>query len=802
MWADDKRKPHGCQACGASFGRADVLHRHMKRCEERRLQASRARAESQAADAQRAARDQAEANVRAVLSTSRDLTTVDTVEIVPDRPNTFQSPPSQLHLNTPPASSTSTRTECHGEGELTLNPSFSVLPPHQGRPAPSPESSLLTHRQVPSDHAQSAGFFWNQPQAAFNGFGGPQATLSNQLDHLATNSASQRVPLVPSQPETVEDIANFNVSDFMFLEDSLLPDFEYDFTGLSPGPAAIQVPTQQQPPLVDEDILSSRTRHVTPTPSPNDAQEGRAAYHVSPRPFRVLRCSQGDVEAVEKALLEASHFEVRIPTHLPNRSRLARFLNAYFEYFDPHTPIVHRPSFSVSSAPPALILAMLAIGGCYLSEHDRACQSYEASCRLLAQYEIELLHQSEVELGPIQAALLCVQFGAFTDNPNHFRQAQRQLSLVSDLLKSAETGFPKSSAVAHADWNQWLCAETLSRLTCWAWILNAIIVVYDPTATSHFAHREPSELPLPSNDTLWRASSPGEWAANKETEAPSSLTIKNAVAMILRGQRPAEAVSSFGLLSLLGPILSYICGTERYSVLPSRSVDKDFVSRMEQSLRSWEILWHRHPHAETVPSRHGDPLMVDCLSLLGSAYYHLYMGPELRHLKQIAADPGTRFSAPKYKLQSQIMRAVKYAASSWLVRAKLGIAHLQRTAALSFGGHVLVTAYESALILSWWLSIRRDASFQFSGSGENLDGLRILDGLFQEIFEEIGDQGVCCDFQKVHPGSPPLDFYRMLMHRWVWTYSAVMEQNLKNLDSKLKTAQPNSVTSNLSRIMN
>lgn len=48
----------------------------------------------------------------------------------------------------------------------------------------------------------------------------------------------------------------------------------------------------------------------------------------------------------------------------------------------------------------------------------------------------------------------------------------------------------------------------------------------------------------------------------------------------------------------------------------------------------------------------------------------------------------------EFKPQQEVLKAVKYAASSWLVRAKLGVAYLQLTAALEFGGHVLVTAYE------------------------------------------------------------------------------------------------------------
>lgn len=74
-----------------------------------------------------------------------------------------------------------------------------------------------------------------------------------------------------------------------------------------------------------------------------------------------------------------------------------------------------------------------------------------------------------------------------------------------------------------------------------------------------------------------------------------------------------------------------------------------------------------------------------------------------------------------------------------------------------------------ALILSWWLNVTADSTTPFPTSLEYVESLRALEGLFHEIFEELGDQGVCCDFSKVHPASPPLVFYRMLMQKWVWT---------------------------------
>jgi hypothetical protein len=227
--------------------------------------------------------------------------------------------------------------------------------------------------------------------------------------------------------------------------------------------------------------------------------------------------------------------------------------------------------------------------------------------------------------------------------------------------------------------------------------MNSIILVFDPEAICLVPPQTMAELPVPGNDGMWRASSATSWLRSKDSQSYSPLNVVQVIQKVFHGESFTTPISSFGLLTVVGCLLMHICGQERYSSGVIPSFGNEYVSNMERSLRIWETLWRSHPHAENVPSKYGDPLMVDCLSLLGSAYYHLYMGPELQTLKRLARNPQCQTPLPPFRPQWEILKAVKYAASSWLVRAKLGIAHLQRTAALEFGGHVLVTAYESGM---------------------------------------------------------------------------------------------------------
>lgn len=119
----------------------------------------------------------------------------------------------------------------------------------------------------------------------------------------------------------------------------------------------------------------------------------------------------------------------------------------------------------------------------------------------------------------------------------------------------------------------------------------------------------------------------------------------------------------------------------------------EFSKRMQESLLVWESLWRRHQEAEQVPGKFSDPLLADCFSLLGPAYYHLYMSVELQTLKRIASEPRNVVAISTPQEKSAVFKAVSYAANSWLVRSKMGIQHLRRTAPLGFGGYSTVTAY-------------------------------------------------------------------------------------------------------------
>ncbi|KAH6995425.1 hypothetical protein EDB80DRAFT_729080 [Ilyonectria destructans] len=793
----ENRKPFACQDCGARYGRADVLQRHRKKCP------------SQLNHPPAILEDGADANEESILSTPRQSGS--THRTAASLVCISLASAGDVNQEMPDASIENAKTDHHTQPLDELNtPRDSMASSHSDELA---DSVIIVDSENAPDQTHDVQFrataqadqapldstitvsdrdIFTQPHPGEPFAASALQPLTPPLNLDSRTIPSQTLESLLRQDGSLECLPPFEFDDSIFLEDTLLPEFDFNIlenlTFFSTPQSLTNILNVPDVSTATE-ILSSRTRHVTPTPSPNNAPELQPEYAAAKQPFQAIRCSDDDVTVVQNAISQANALVPNLEAKIPSKSRVSRILNAYFEYFDPHTPIVHRPTFVISSTPGPLLLAMLAVGGCYLSEHEFAYKAFEASCRLLSQYEAGLLAESTSELWPIQATLLCVQVGGFSSNPRYLRQAQRHISLVTDLLRTAESDVRDGWASAYSDWRQWIYIETLSRLACWTSVLNAVILMFDPEAICLAAPQPMSQLPIPSNDGLWRTSSTASWSHSKELQSYSPKTIMEAVRKARWADPTTTPVSSFALLAYIGSLLLHICGRERSLYGLDSSPSKHTIFSIEKSLKAWETLWRRHPHAESVPSKHGDPLMADCLSLLGSAYYHLYMGPELQTLKTIARDSQCQLAIPSFRPQRETLKAVRYAASSWLVRAKLGITHLQATAALEFGGHVLVTAYEGALVLIWWLNIRTHPEYEFPIEKEIADNIRTLDELFDEIIDEVNNQGFCCDSSETHPALIPLEFYCVLMRKWVWSYSVIMAQNLQSFAARLTPQQ-------------
>ncbi|EXJ57731.1 uncharacterized protein A1O5_12521 [Cladophialophora psammophila CBS 110553] len=514
----------------------------------------------------------------------------------------------------------------------------------------------------------------------------PAAPLSGSTHSFSAGSAFlDTAAQSMAMPELSQ--AMFN-DDLMFLEDFLLPEFVANATGCTTpipadfDPAALQCLAARNEPDISEARLF--------LPRPTDEARAPHLFDISPQ----------DVDRFQKDILSTrllSNFS------FPRRSRILRCLSAYFDSVDPHVPIVQQATFSLCGTAPALVLAMLGMGALITSETQFAVSAYEAACTLLDhETKDEVYASSQFEFGPIQALLLCVHFGAFSDDQTFVQRSQAQLNLVSKMLRHGLDDLSDKRAESEQDWITWSFIETFSRLASWSCSLNAVLFAYDDsfqTNTQHFLRH----VPLPLDEDLWRARSAQEWSSlGGLSRSHGALNFLTLAESLLQGKPVLEQLSCFGLFSIIGWFLLYICNHERMKLLVG-SLDifeTEFTSKIDVGLGAWETLTRRHLRTGHVMFRQLNPLISDSFPLLGSAYYHLYVGDELRTLKEIASKQApaggmpTSQTLPEFNPRPEAYKAVRYAANSWLVRAKLGISHFQQSPD-AYGPHGAMGAYES-----------------------------------------------------------------------------------------------------------
>ena len=596
--------------------------------------------------------------------------------------------------------------------QLFGDPSTSVPAPDMNAinswaPAPSSNSGMQRPENSTNDSAMT-GFGNDNPSHS--------VTLACPTQSYSGSNAFMEMAC-PSM--TMPELANpvFD-DDLRFLEDILLPDFLVNPTEFTtPIPfdfertAAHAVPASTG----NESDISQPRLFLPRLPS---QQERSVDRPTEARNTHVFDISASDVEQFQKNIT-ASDIERQVTKFpFPKRSRILRCLSAYFEQLDSHIPFIQHATFSVCGSAPELILSLLALGATITAERQFATSAYEAACTLLAQ-KLVRDHQGSAPFAfwPIQATLLCVHFGAFSDNATYRQRSKDQFSTVPKMLQRGLAELNAQRSASSQDWTGWSFVETFSRLTCWTCAMSAILLAHDDSfhikAPIHLRH-----IPLPLEEYLWRARSAQEWSILGGTpHQHGNLDFLSLAESLFQEEPILNPISCFGLFALIGWILLYICHHERVTIAVG-SLDifeSDFTSKIDKGLGAWETLTRRHLRTGQVMFKQLNPLINDSFPFLGMAYYHLHLGEELRALKELATDQAvaagnsTPKEFPGFSPRPYVYKAVCYAANSWLVRAKLGISHFQQLPD-PYGCHGVFGAYEAGK----WTPISSD--FQYDSS--------------------------------------------------------------------------------------
>jgi len=218
-------------------------------------------------------------------------------------------------------------------------------------PSSSNGTPTMEHR-VHVPYSENASVVAHSQRHSFMQDGTSLQTLSQP------SNASNGVPAGDDLSNTVRyhDLGNsltdpftsFEYPSFMSFENALLPDLDHAFA------LNLNIPRHMD----NSHMMTSNQDPISPAFL--NAKSGISQSTGSTRPFPWSdsantspsdRTGLSTVEKLAANIKAADRHMLLKDFKLPSESRVRRYINAYWDYFDPHTPIIHWPTFNISESP-------------------------------------------------------------------------------------------------------------------------------------------------------------------------------------------------------------------------------------------------------------------------------------------------------------------------------------------------------------------------------------------------------------------------------------------------------------------
>lgn len=441
---------------------------------------------------------------------------------------------------------------------------------------------------------------------------------------------------------------------------------------------------------------------------------------------------------------------------LPSRHALTRYITSFFEGFHSHMNFIHVPTWSVSTTPLELLLAIATVGAQYCFEHKVSKKLFFAGKAILMErithrsesfgsrtqafldfrgrsapagnsppsWTSSTSHTSTVAWSPIDAVrTLIILMGFATWEPKEMllREAFALQSLLAHvcrdvgLVEQAVTGTEHevcTPATSQTIWLSWSKQESVRRAKLIAFsFMHIHSVAYNvyPVLRSNEVH-----LRLPCSTKEWRAASANQWEIARSETPKKQLNFQEALSLLLRNvdeaAPPLDPIPTpLGNYLLLHGLLQRIYIVRDLS-LPlmdqGASLPQDEIEKLERALRSWTSGWQQAPESSLDPNNENGPIPFTSSALLGLAYVRIYLnlGPyralETRDSSLIAE---SLMKCPNLSRSKGVISALLYAAHALSIPVRLGVDRVARSQAFFWSVRHSLSGLECAVLLSKWL---------------------------------------------------------------------------------------------------
>lgn len=286
------------------------------------------------------------------------------------------------------------------------------------------------------------------------------------------------------------------------------------------------------------------------------------------------------VERQKENIIEGDRSEA---SHMLSRQMMQTYIMSYWLHFSDQVPILHKPTFQPDKAQNLLLIAVMMIGAaCLDKEHGPKVRTAGAQLSNFLAWDLRwALFRDSHNFGPpaklwiFQSLLLLELYEKMYSTRQlheraHIHHAttitlmRRGRSLLGksalDSPSTAQNGSRQSSAsgAAHTPdewWNHWITNESTRRAAFAAFFIDSIHSTMFGHNVVMVAHE--MRLPLPCDDTLWKATSGaevGRLEANLQSNNIKPISFLEGLRRTL-GNQPVQT-NAFGRTVLIAGLLN------------------------------------------------------------------------------------------------------------------------------------------------------------------------------------------------------------------------------------------------------
>ncbi|CAI6083339.1 unnamed protein product [Clonostachys chloroleuca] len=450
--------------------------------------------------------------------------------------------------------------------------------------------------------------------------------------------------------------------------------------------------------------------------------------------------------AYEKLSAEvAKHMDVLPePFSLPGRHTLSRYVSSWIRSFHPHLPFIHLPTTCLEFRTPMLLLTLAATGSFYGFEHTHGYSMYflaksiimkeleerrrKSTLHLLRSFpRYAELHTSssvasstpsqaetprqpgsvaaDVEL--LQVLLVLVLTMSWLDGP----LAQDALAMSSQLAELTRDVLKCPLVQSTTDsWRDWAREEERRRTLFSAYfVLNILTICFNvpPQVLS-----SEIELPLPSSEAEFSATTPSAWRSLRQKNNPSRLTFQDHLEQLLSGKPLAkeDSATEFGNYMLIQTLLIQLYFERQVAssaLSASATLPTATISLYNNAFSAWQTCWDSAIESALDPSSPHGPLAFNSTAILRLAHVHLGVGLQSQCALR-SRDPRVVAQAFEARHDSiplgapHLDQAVLQAICALRIPVRVGIAFVARGRTGHWSVQHAISNFACALLLTHW----------------------------------------------------------------------------------------------------